>query len=67
MAIKAQALADFIAEFTYDATPELEITPPEVELQKSRVRKMISPDGSSLLMGHPTSMAVVQDSFSKPL
>ena len=41
MAIKAQALADFIAEFTYDIAPESEMSLPNVESQKSRDRKMI--------------------------
>ncbi|GFZ19790.1 hypothetical protein Acr_28g0004950 [Actinidia rufa] len=31
MVIKAQALADFIVEFTHDIAPELEMTLPEVE------------------------------------
>ena len=31
MAIKGQALADFVVEFTYDITPEPEETLPDVE------------------------------------
>ena len=34
MAIKAQALVDFIADFTHDVAPEPEITLPEVETPK---------------------------------
>ena len=30
MAIKAQVLADFIAEFTHNVAAEPEVTPPEV-------------------------------------
>ena len=36
MAIKAQALDDFIAEITHDATPEPEVTLPEVEAPKKQ-------------------------------
>ena len=36
IAIKAQALADFIAEFTYYITPELEVILPEVEASKEQ-------------------------------
>ncbi|GFZ05230.1 hypothetical protein Acr_17g0008020 [Actinidia rufa] len=36
MAIKAQTLVDFIAEFTYNATPELKITLPEVKTPKEQ-------------------------------
>ena len=32
MAIKAQALADFVAEFTHDIASEPEITSPEVDV-----------------------------------
>ena len=31
MAIKSQALADFIAEFSHDVAPEPEMTLPEVD------------------------------------
>ena len=36
MVIKAQTLADFIAEFTYDVVPEPEVILPEEETPKEQ-------------------------------
>ena len=53
MVIKAQALADFIIEFTHDIAPELEMTLPEVEtleeqnLGEDLARWKLFVDGSS--------------------
>ena len=53
MAIKAQALADFVAESTHEATLELDVTPPKVKTPKLQssdedlARWMLFVDGSS--------------------
>ena len=67
MAIKAQTLADFIAEFTHDIALKREMSLPEEELEslKSRDKKMISPNESSSWIGCPTNTDVVLDLFSK--
>ncbi|GFS31489.1 hypothetical protein Acr_00g0017670 [Actinidia rufa] len=46
MAIKAQALVDFVAKFTYDVAPKPEENPPEVETPEGQDQMRTSPNGS---------------------
>ncbi|GFS42083.1 hypothetical protein Acr_00g0078010 [Actinidia rufa] len=65
LAIKVQALADFIAEFTHDVALQPELTLPKVEPMKNKTRMKASP--SRNYSGHPTNTDVEQDLFSRLL
>ncbi|GFY88878.1 hypothetical protein Acr_06g0008180 [Actinidia rufa] len=64
LAIKAQALADFIVESTHEGTPEIEITPHEMETPKEQssendlARWILFVDGSSNQHGYGAGLVI---------